>query len=279
MEPNPAQGRGRGRGRPPSQSGSSRGRGRRGRSSYGSKGRGRGGAIVNDGSIGVAGTTPAAFESDGRRGEAAVSGGRGRGHSSGRFCKSPLPYRPTALQSQAEWEMKPLEEVCSIAQFGNQQEVIDFLLGDRCVNYVDNLQKNLGLKLSLHSMEGNEINLFHLLISSAFDSLLEYTNESLNEKRLIPLSYGEFRKFIGTLLLSSVFNTSAEQSWNLMGCLTANKHMCRERFVQVLSNLRGYDVTRRIISSSNSRWIDQRNIGEKILKDTSNFSLTPLTVA
>jgi hypothetical protein len=131
-------------------------------------------------------------------------------------------------------------------------------------------------------MEGNEINLFHLLISSAFDSLLEYTNESLNEKRLIPLSsafdslleytneslnekrliplsYGEFRKFIGTLLLSSVFNTSAEQSWNLMGCLTANKHMCRECFVQVLSNLRGYDVTRRIISSSNSRWIDQRN--------------------
>ncbi len=129
-EPNPAQGRGRGRGRPPGRSSSSRGRGRRGRSSNGSKGHGRGGAIVNDRSIGVAGTTPTAFESDGRRSEAAVSGGRGRGRSSGRFRKSPLPYRLTALQSQAEWEMKPLEEVCSIAQFGNQQEVIDFLLGD-----------------------------------------------------------------------------------------------------------------------------------------------------
>jgi hypothetical protein len=51
-------------------------------------------------------------------------------------------------------------------------------------------------------MECNEINLFHLLISPAFD----YTNELLNGKRLIPLSYGEFHKFIGTLLLSSVFN-------------------------------------------------------------------------
>jgi hypothetical protein len=138
--------------------------------------------------------------------------------------------------------MKPLEEVCSIAQFGNQQEVIDFLLGNRCMNYVDNLQKNLGLKLSLHSMEGNEINLFHLLISSAFDSLLEYTNESLNEKRLFPLSYGEFRKFISTLLLSSVFNTSVEQSWNLMGCLTANKHMCRERFILPQFNSTIYHV-------------------------------------
>jgi hypothetical protein len=93
------------------------------------------------------------------------------------------------------------------------------------------------LKLSLHSMESNEINLFHLLISSAFDSLLEYTNESLNEKRLIPLSNGEFRKFIGTLLLSSVFNTSTEKSWNLMGSLTSNKPMSREHFIQVLKKL------------------------------------------
>jgi hypothetical protein len=107
-------------------------------------------------------------------------------------------------------------------------------------------------------MESNEINLFHLLISSAFDSLLEYSNESLNEKRLIPLSYREFRKFIGTLLLSSVFNRSAEQSWNLMGSLTSNKHMSREQFIQILTNLGGYDINWRIIQSTNSRWTDQR---------------------
>jgi hypothetical protein len=41
-----------------------------------------------------------------------------------------MPYKPAALQVQADWEMKSLEELCPNVQFGNQQEVIDFLLGD-----------------------------------------------------------------------------------------------------------------------------------------------------
>jgi hypothetical protein len=44
-----------------------------------------------------------------------------------------------------------------------------------------------------------------------------------------------------------------------MGSLTSNKHVARERFVQVLTNLHGYDVRRRINNSSNSYWIDQQN--------------------
>jgi hypothetical protein len=82
---------------------------------------------------------------------------------------------------------------------------IDFLLGEHCQKYIDNIKQMLSVKLSLHFMEGNELNLFHLLILSAFDSLLEYTNVSLNNNRLLLLSNGEFRKFIGTLLLSLVF--------------------------------------------------------------------------
>jgi hypothetical protein len=183
------------------------------------------------------------------------------------------------LHFQADWDLKTFDNFQGNAQFGNQQEVVDSLLGSRCQKYVDNIQQNLSLKLSLHSMESNEINLFHLLISSAFDSLLEYSNESLNEKRLIPLSYREFRKFIGTLLLSSVFNRSAEQSWNLMGSLTSNKHMSREQFIQILTNLGGYDINWRIIQSTNSRWTDQRNVLEKkVLNDQLNFSLIPLMV-
>lgn len=128
--------------------------------------------------------------------------------------------KPAALQVQADWEIKPLDDFGITSHFSNQTNVIDFLLGDWCQNFIDNIQRNLSLKLSLHSMECNEINIFHLLFSNAFDSLLEYTNESLNEKKLLPLSNGEFRKFMGTLLLSSVFNTSVEKSWNLMGSLT-----------------------------------------------------------
>ncbi len=107
-------------------------------------------------------------------------------------------------------------------------------------------------------METNELNLFHLLISSAFDALIEYTNESLNEKQLLPLTYGEFR-FLRTLFLSSVFNTSAQQSWSIMNLCTGGQQMCMERFIQVVSNLRGYDMRRRIIQGQQDRWINQRN--------------------
>jgi hypothetical protein len=181
------------------------------------------------------------------------SHGRGRGHSSG--CR--LPARPVALSVQQDWEVEPFDDVTE-HNFGSQHEVVDYLLADRCKKYVLNLQRNLTLKLSLHSMESSKLNLFHLLISLAFDALIEYTNESLNEKQLLPLTYGEFR-FLRTLFLSSVFNTSAQQSWSIMNLCTGGKHMCRERFIQVLSNLRGYDMRRRIIQGQQDRWINQRN--------------------
>jgi len=130
-----------------------------------------------------------------------------------------------ALQVQRDWDIKSMDDFATSSHFGNLMDFIDFLLGDRSQNYVNNLQKNLALKLSLHSMEMNELNIFHLLISNAFDSLIEYTNESLNKKKLLPLSYGEFRKIIGTLLLSSVFNSSVDQSWKMMGSLMKDKNI------------------------------------------------------
>jgi hypothetical protein len=45
-----------------------------------------------------------------------------------------------------------------------------------------------------------------------------------------------------------------------MGSHTFNKHMYREWFVQVLTNLRGYVIRRRIIHSTNLHWIDQWNM-------------------
>jgi hypothetical protein len=155
--------------------------------------------------------------------------------------------------------MCSIDEIDHNFRFAGQDYVIDQLLSDRCKSYAQNIQSQLSLKLSLHSMEANELNFFHLLISTAFDSIIEFTNELLNEKNLIPLSYGEFHCFIGTLLMTSVFNSSVEKSLELMSLCTSNKQMSRERFIQVLSNLRGYDVRRQIINNPNARWIDQRN--------------------
>jgi len=49
----------------------------------------------------------------------------------------------------------------------------------------------------------------------------------------------------------------AEQAWSLMRPLTSNKRMVRERFIQILTDLQGYDVRHQLINSSTSRWIDQ----------------------
>jgi len=134
--------------------------------------------------------------------------GHGRGVHGGATCS---PSKPAALQVQQDWTMCSINEIDENFQFVSQNYVIDHLLSDHCKSCAQNIQSQLSLKLSLHSMEANELNLFHLLISSAFDSIIEFTNESLNEKNLIPLSYGDFCCFIGTLLMTSVFNTSIEK--------------------------------------------------------------------
>ena len=45
-----------------------------------------------------------------------------------------------------------------------------------------------------------------------------------------------------------------------MGFLMSNKHMVRERFIQILTNLHGYYVRHQIISTSTSQWIDQNTL-------------------
>jgi hypothetical protein len=257
----------RGRGRPPSGVGRTSNKTGRGRGRPRGGGRARDASSsavhssnVNSNATGEEHTEGTATTAPTRGSTVAPTRGRGssRGRGRGRSLGRRLPARPVALSVQQDWEVEPFDEITE-HNFGSQHEVVDYLLADRCKKYVLNLQRNLTLKLSLHSMETNELNLFHLLISSAFDALIEYTNESLNEKQLLPLTYGEFRQFLGTLFLSSVFNTSVQQSWSIMNLCTGGKHMCRERFIQVLSNLRGYDMRRRIIQGQQDRWINQRN--------------------
>ena len=174
-----------------------------------------------------------------------VAGSR-RGHGRGvHGGATRSPSKPAALQVQQDWTMCSINEIDENFQFVSQNYVIDHLLSDHCKSCAQNIQSQLSL--------------FHLLISTAFDSIIEFTNESLNEKNLIPLSYGELRCFIGTLLMTSVFNTSVEKSWELMSLCTLNKHVSCERFIQLLTNLRGYDVRRRIINNLNACWIDQHN--------------------
>jgi hypothetical protein len=113
---------------------------------------------------------------------------------------------------------------------------------------------------SLQLLELTELNIFSLLMSASFDYLLEYTNESLTHNGLRKLSTPEFRRFLGTLLLSSTFNVSTDLTWSLLESLTNKNIMSRERFNVVLQNLRGFEVLGRSVDYSSLEWKDQKDL-------------------
>ena len=196
-----------------------------------------------------------------------TSGGQGRGRGTRKqstrkgIRKSgvKMPQPPVALKQQQGWRVLDLDQFEDAVDFEFQHVIVDKLLSHRAAKYASRLTKTVRRKLQLHSLELTEVNVFMLLLSNALDSIMEYTNEALNSCGLFPLSHVEFRCFLGTLLLSSAFNASATKVWEMMSNLTAGKSMVRERFVQILNNLRGYTVQARIIEDASSTWTNQRN--------------------
>jgi hypothetical protein len=128
---------------------------------------------------------------------------------------------------------------------------------DRCKNFIDSFRRKFSHKLRLHSLDASEVNIFSLLFGSAIDCVLEYTNESMSVHNLQLIGPSEFRLFLGTMLLSSSFNTSVETMWEMMMLLTNDKCMTRVRYNQILNNLRGFDVNRRTILHYSGSWVDQ----------------------
>jgi hypothetical protein len=94
-------------------------------------------------------------------------------------------------------------------------------------------------------------------MTSAMEAIMEYTNKAMVSKRLIPTSPGEFRNFLGTMFLSSSFNLSPITAWTMMHSLTNGKVMLREGYKQILNNLQGYELSKRIINDPPSTWCNQ----------------------
>jgi len=168
----------------------------------------------------------------------------------------PMPSLPVALRNQLSWELLPAVE-CRAFSF--QKTANQHITKDRCKSFIDNFRRKCSHKLRLHSLEGNEVNLFSLLLGSAFDSILEFTNESMSVHKLQLVAPSEFRLFLGTMFLSSSFNASVETMWEMMRVLSKDKCMTRERYNQIMNNLRGFDMTRRMILDVSASWNDQRN--------------------
>jgi hypothetical protein len=90
---------------------------------------------------------------------------------------SRMPNLPAALRHQLNWISVNAAE-CSVFSF--QKTANQHILKDCCKHFIDNFRQRCSHKLHLHSLEASEVNLFSLLIGSTFDSMLEYTTESMS---------------------------------------------------------------------------------------------------
>jgi hypothetical protein len=76
-----------------------------------------------------------------------------------------------------------------------QESYIDELLTTRAISYVQHFRHRFTVKQKVNLLEPTEINVFQLVTSSAMESALEYSNESLKLNGETPISPSEFRRF------------------------------------------------------------------------------------
>ncbi len=74
------------------------------------------------------------------------------------------------------------------------------------------------------------------------------------------MSPSEFRRFVGTLLLTAMFNLSMDHTFSIMETITGGSTIKVDRFREILHNLRGYECSSRSSTRTSVEWDDQRNL-------------------
>ncbi len=169
------------------------------------------------------------------------------------------PATPAALTAHQGWTVLKEDQFEGVT-FNYQSEFLDDVLTGRTIHYIHHFRQRFTDKLIVNLLEPTPVNVFNLLTSGAIECILEYTNESMNLNGHTPVSPLEFKRFIGTLLLSSTFTLSMDQSFSLMETLTGGCNIKVDRFRQILNNLKGYECSTRPNVRSTNQWDDQRNL-------------------
>jgi hypothetical protein len=179
--------------------------------------------------------------------------------SSERGKKKP-PQTPAALNAHQGWSIVDSNDFEPLS-FDFQESYLDELLTTRAISYIQHFRQRFNDKLKVNLLEPTELNVFQLLTSSALESVCEYSNESLNLNGRTPMSPSEFRRFIGTLLLTGAFNLSMDHTFSIMETITGGSNVKIDRFREILHNfLRGYECSSRSNTASTQTWDDQRNL-------------------
>jgi len=151
---------------------------------------------------------------------------------------------PAALTAHSGWKIigaAALEKLI----FTSKSALLDNFLSIIINAYVTDVQQQLCSKLANVRFEVNELNLFPSLLSSGLEYIIEYLTESLTRMGFNKTSTHELHRFRGTLMLLSSFNLSTEQTWELMEKINNNKVISNKPFIELIKNLRGFEVNMR----------------------------------
>ena len=116
-----------------------------------------------------------------------------------------------------------------------------------------------------------------------FATLSKYASQALVSQDLLPVRPYELQQFFATKLLRSRFNMSFEKSWEECMKTLSTKHgftlMDNERFDNILTSIRGYNVTSRTGDSGDNSWKQRKkllhnlnDLEKTIFKNSSSFT-------
>jgi len=137
---------------------------------------------------------------------------------------------------------------------------LDYTLTHRIIGFVSGVGHKLYDKLEANRLEAYPKNFVLLLAQPGIDKLLEYTSESMNRSGARSVNRAEFIRFIGTILFSSCFTLSINDSFSVMNSLSNGGVMKQDRFKEILCHLKGFCSGSQNSLALSHTWDDQRNL-------------------
>jgi len=152
-----------------------------------------------------------------------------------------------------------------------EEEYNDEHMGRAVADSFVHVAKSMASHLNNTGIDMNAANtVSHLISESVFADIRNYTSQQLVKRCLEPVSLYEFKRFYATKLLRSRFNLSTKKAWEAIMKSLAQTHgftlMEYDRFNNILTSIRGYDVPSRSGDNGDETWLRQRNMLRKLNK-------------
>ena len=165
-----------------------------------------------------------------------------------------LPPVPKSLKACEDgWTEIPVDN--HPFELVDEATFFDSSLKSSLVKTLLSIENRVEQQLRARGMCVNNVNIFCYLLHPAIDLLTDCTNQQLVKNGKRGIDSQELWEFIGTIIFRSGFCTSPERTWKRMEKLSVGFIVMKlNRFNEIMSSLRGFDVGDRSPSSSNDEW-------------------------